>query len=216
MNAPVRCRLGILLSGRGSNFAAIQEAIAQGQLPHAEIAVVISNHEDAPGLTLAQSKGLNTVALDKADFEGRAAFDTAIAEALKAHQVDLVVLAGYDRILSQPVLDAYPHRILNIHPSLLPAYGGKGMVGSKVHQAVIDGREATSGCTVHVVTDVVDGGAILGQSSVPVLDTDTPETLAARVLAQEHQLYPRMIGAWIAQNFLNKRQIDSHEHNALV
>jgi phosphoribosylglycinamide formyltransferase-1 len=210
------CRLGILLSGRGSNFAAIQEAIEQGRLPYAEIAVVISNHIDAPGLTLAQSKGLTTVALEKSKFANRAAFDSAVAETLKAHQVQLVVLAGYDRILSQPVLEAYPQRILNIHPSLLPAYGGKGMVGTKVHQAVIEGQENTSGCTVHIVTDVVDGGAILGQRSIPVLESDTPELLAARVLEQEHQLYPQVIKAWIEKNILNKGQVDSHEHNALV
>lgn len=216
MSMEAKCRLGVLLSGRGSNFAAIQEAMEQGRLLHAEIAVVISNHAEAPGLTLAQSKGLKTVALNKAHFENRLAFDTAVTDALKAHQVDLVVLAGYDRILGQPVLQAYPQRILNIHPSLLPAYGGKGMVGSKVHQAVIEGRETTSGCTVHVVTDIVDGGAVLGQKSVPVLEADTPDTLAARVLAQEHQLYPQVIGAWVEQHFLNKRQVDSHEYNALV
>ncbi len=201
MNAAPKCRLGVLLSGRGSNFGAIQRAISDGDLPNAEIAVVISNHPEAEGLKLAQSHGLQTRAWDKSEFESRQAFDEAIAAALQADQVDLVILAGYDRILGNALLAAYPGRILNIHPSLLPAYGGKGMVGHKVHQAVLANGEAESGCTVHLVTEVVDGGAILGQSRVPVLADDTPEALAARVLAQEHQLYPRTIQSFIQTHF---------------
>ena len=201
MSAAPKCRLGVLLSGRGSNFGAIQRAIAEGRLSNAEIAVVISNHPEAEGLTLAQSHGLKTLAWDKSEFETRQAFDEVIAAALQAHQVDLVILAGYDRILGNALLAAYPGRILNIHPSLLPAYGGKGMVGHKVHQAVLANGEAESGCTVHLVTEVVDGGAILGQSQVPVHPSDTPETLAARVLAQEHQLYPQAIGNFIQTHF---------------
>lgn len=202
-----KCRLGILLSGRGSNFSAIQTAIETGVLPNAEIAIVISNHANAVGLTLAQSKHLKTAVFEKAGFESRIAFDQAVADTLKAHQAELVVLAGYDRIISAPLLEAYPGRILNIHPSLLPAYGGKGMLGIKVHQAVVANGEAESGCSVHLVTDVVDGGAVLGQSRVPVLENDTPESLAARILAQEHQLYPQVIrefiDAHIAQTVIN-------------
>ena len=216
MNASKKWRLGILLSGRGSNFEAIQEAIEQGHLPNTEVAIVVSNHADAGGLMLAQSKGLKTAALDKQNFENRAAFDRAVTETLQAHEVDLVILAGYDRIISAPLLEAYPARILNIHPSLLPAYGGKGMVGIKVHQAVVENREAHSGCTVHIVTDVVDGGAIVGQRSVPVLDSDTPETLAARILEQEHQLYPQAIREFIAKYFAQEGETDSYERNALV
>jgi phosphoribosylglycinamide formyltransferase 1 len=216
MSAATTCKLGILLSGRGSNFAAIQQAIESGTLPNAEIAVVISNHTDAPGLALAQSKGIKTVAFEKHQFENRLAFDAAVAEALQSHGVQLVVLAGYDRILGTPVLAAFPNRIINIHPSLLPAYGGKGMVGARVHQAVLEAKEQESGCSVHLVTDVVDGGAILGQSRVAVLENDTPETLAARVLEQEHRLYPQVLRAWIEQHFLDRGELDSHEQDALV
>jgi phosphoribosylglycinamide formyltransferase-1 len=216
MNAPSKCRLGILLSGRGSNFAALQKAISSGTLIHAEVAVVVSNHPDAVGLSVAESQGLKTVALDKSKFESRQAFDQAITDALQAHQVDLVILAGYDRILGNALLAAYPGKILNIHPSLLPAYGGKGMVGHKVHQSVLENNETESGCSVHLVTEIVDGGGILGQSRVPVLSTDTPETLAARVLEQEHQLYPRVIGEFIQQQLAQREDTKaSHEHETL-
>jgi phosphoribosylglycinamide formyltransferase-1 len=210
------CRLGVMLSGRGSNFAAIQNAIEAGTLRHARIALVVSNHADAPGLEVAHAKGLKTATFDKADFENRQAFDAAVAESLKAEGVELLILAGYDRIISAPILEAYAGRILNIHPSLLPAYGGKGMVGGKVHAAVLENRETESGCSVHVVTDTVDGGPVLGQARVPVRPNDTPETLAARVLEQEHQLYPRAIGSFIEQHILPGEESKSHERNALV
>lgn len=197
----MKCRLGILLSGRGSNFAAILEAIERGDLPGAEIALVFSNHTDAAGLDLARGKGLKTLSLEKTDFENRRAFDQALTEALQESEVDLVVLAGYDRILTSPLLEAYPHRILNIHPSLLPHYGGKGMLGIKVHEAVLANGELESGCSVHLVTDVVDGGEVLGQGRVRIRPDDTPETLAARILKEEHRLYPQMIGRWIEQHF---------------
>lgn len=197
------CRLGILLSGRGSNCVAIAKAIETGVLPNAEISVVISNRAEAPGLALAEAKGLKTVIIEKHQFDTRSACDAAIVETLQAHQVDLIILAGYDRILDPVLLTAYPGRILNIHPSLLPAYGGKGMVGAKVHQAVLSNAEQESGCSVHVVTETVDGGPILGQSRVPVLTLDTPEMLAARILEQEHQLYPQVIGEFIERHFFS-------------
>jgi len=187
------CALGILLSGRGSNYEAIQQAIQQGVITHAHIAVVISNRQDAKGLALARMSHLPCILLNAAAYSSRQDFDTAILRALKAHHVDLLVLAGYDRILGEPVLSAYPHRILNIHPSLLPAYGGKGMVGTRVHEAVLSSGDVQSGCSVHVVTETIDGGPVLGQRTVPVLPGDTAETLAARVLAEEHQLYPQVI-----------------------
>ncbi len=210
-----KVRLGVLLSGRGSNFAAIQKAITEGSLSNAEIALVISNHPDAAGLSLAESYGLSTLALDKVQFESRQRFDQAIVDALKAHQVDVVILAGYDRIITNALLNAYAGRILNIHPSLLPAYGGKGMVGHKVHQSVLDNCEAQSGCSVHLVTEIVDGGTILGQSAVPVLSNDTAETLAARILEQEHQLYPRIIGEFIQQLAQQEALKTSHEQASL-
>lgn len=190
-------RLGVLLSGRGSNFAAIQAAIEAGNIPNTRVSVAISNHANAQGLQFAASKEIPAFALDKSEFESRIAFDQAIVEILRRHQVDLVILAGYDRIISAPLLEAYDRRILNIHPSLLPAYGGKGMVGIKVHQTVLTNLEEESGCSVHLVTAVVDDGPVLGQSRVPVMADDTPETLASRVLAEEHRLYPATIGKYI-------------------
>ena len=204
MNKPgVPCRLGILLSGRGSNFQAIHRAIDDGGL-QAEIALVFSNHADAPGLAYAEARGLPAASLDKADFENRAAYDTELVSLLKTCGVDLVVLAGYDRILGKPLLEAFPGRVLNIHPSLLPAYGGKNMVGLKVHQAVVDAKEAESGCSVHLVTEVVDGGRVLGQRKVAVTPADTAETLAAKVLAEEHRLYPEAIQRYIEHHLLGE------------
>jgi phosphoribosylglycinamide formyltransferase-1 len=199
-----KCRLGILLSGRGSNFQAIYQAIQSGQLGNAEIALVVSNHADAAGLQFAKDQKLPTLLQEKTGYENRAAYDRDLVQQLQAHQVELIVLAGFDRILSPALIEAFQDRILNIHPSLLPAYGGKNMVGVKVHQAVIENQESASGCSVHVVTETVDGGPVLGQSQVPVLADDTPETLAARILKEEHALYPRVIGDYIQQIGINR------------
>lgn len=181
-------RIGILLSGRGSNFQAIAQAIQIGTLQDTEIAVVLSNKASAPGLAIAAGMGLPTEI---------AKSDPALLEALQAHHVNLVVLAGYMKLLTPVLLDAYAGRILNIHPSLLPAYGGVGMYGERVHQAVLQGKESHSGCSVHLVTEVIDGGQVLGQRQVPVLADDTADTLAARILTQEHQLYPEVLQAFI-------------------
>ncbi len=193
----MKARLCILLSGRGSNFQAIHQAILSGNLNNAIIGLVISNKADAPGLQYAKEQGLPALSIRRKDFPDNQALDQAVLDHLKTHQIDVVVLAGYNRIISPVLLQAYPQRILNIHPSLLPAYGGPGMVGHKVHEAVLSNQEQHSGCTVHIVTDVVDGGPILAQATVPVLPNDTPESLAERVLLQEHQLYPQTIQAFI-------------------
>lgn len=186
------CRLGILLSGRGSNFEAIADAIEAGTLKQAEIVVVLSNKPDAGGLATAKQKNLPT---------GVITSDTEILDQLRQHRVDLVILAGYNRILSPQLVEAYPNRILNIHPSLLPAYGGKGMVGLKVHAAVVAAGERQSGCTVHLVTQEVDAGPILGQATVHINRKETPETLAQKILKEEHKLYPAIIGRYIARKF---------------
>jgi phosphoribosylglycinamide formyltransferase 1 len=193
------CRLGILLSGRGSNFAALQQAIVTGELTQATIAVVLSNRFEAAGLDLARAAGLKAIALNPDQAATLDSRDAALVALLTEHAVDVVLLAGYDRIIGPALLAAFPDRILNIHPSLLPAYGGKGMVGANVHAAVLANHETESGCTVHLVNDVVDGGKILGQSRVPVMADDTPETLASRVLAQEHRLYPRVVNDFVRQ-----------------
>lgn len=179
-------RLGVLLSGRGSNFQAILRAIQDGRL-EAEIAVVISNVPDAPGLAYAAAQGLKTVALNSKGVK-RAEFDQLLVAELDRAQVDLVVLAGYMRLLSPEFVQHYEGRMLNIHPSLLPSF--KGLHAQK--QALEAGVKI-AGCTVHYVDTEMDTGPILMQAAVPVLTDDTEETLSARILEQEHQLYPAAI-----------------------
>ena len=183
---PANRRLGILLSGRGSNFEAIADHIATGKL-NAEIGVVISNVESAPGLSRAQSRGLNTVFIPSQK-RPREDFDREAVQVLKANDVSLVILAGFMRIFSRVFLEAYPYGILNIHPSLLPSFPGKD-----VQQGVLDYGVKFSGCTVHFVDDALDGGPIVAQTVVPILDTDTAPTLAARILEQEHRIYSEAI-----------------------
>ena len=179
-------RLGILLSGRGSNFVAIADSIAAGRLD-AEIAVVISNRADAPGMVVARHRGLKVVLLPSRGIE-REEHDTRLAAELDQAGVDLICLAGYMRLLSASFIRRYPQRILNIHPSLLPAFPGLG-----VQQQAIDHGVKVSGCTVHFVDEGLDSGPIVKQAAVPVLDDDTAESLAARVLKEEHRIYSEAI-----------------------
>ncbi len=180
-------RLGILLSGRGSNFLAIANSLAAGRIPNAEIAVVISNRADAPGLAAARERGLEAIAIE-ANGRKRAEHDAAIVGALREHQVGLVCLAGYMRLLSPEFIQAFPQRILNIHPSLLPAFPGL----DAQHQAFEYGVKI-AGCTVHFVDEQLDHGVIVLQRTVPVLETDDAGTLSARILAQEHIAYTEAI-----------------------
>jgi phosphoribosylglycinamide formyltransferase-1 len=180
-------RLGILLSGRGSNFLAIADAITQGQIANAHIAVVISNRPEAPGIEAARSKGFAAEVIE-AKGRRRAEHDEEIIATLQAHQVDLVCLAGYMRLLSAEFVRAFPQRILNIHPSLLPAFPGL----DAQRQALEYGVEV-SGCTVHFVDEELDHGVIVVQKTVPVLAQDDEHTLAARILAQEHVAYAEAI-----------------------
>jgi phosphoribosylglycinamide formyltransferase-1 len=179
-------RLGILLSGRGSNFIAIADSIAAGKLD-AEIAVVISNRADAPGIEVARQRALNAQVIPSKG-RGREEHDTAVIAALKSAQVDLVILAGYMRLLSPEFIHAFPHQILNIHPSLLPAFPGL----DAQRQALDYGAKVT-GCTVHFVDEHLDHGPIIVQRTVPVLANDTEETLSARILEQEHIAYSEAI-----------------------
>ena len=180
-------RLGILLSGRGSNFLAIAEAIAQGRLEQAEIAVVISNRGNAPGIAAARGLGFATQVIE-ARGRQRAEHDAEIVASLQAHQVDLVCLAGYMRLLSAEFVRAFPQRILNIHPSLLPAFPGLDAQSQALAYGV-----TVSGCTVHFVDEELDHGVIVLQKTVPVLPEDDEPTLAARILAQEHVAYTEAI-----------------------
>jgi phosphoribosylglycinamide formyltransferase 1 len=193
--SPRTHRLGILLSGRGSNFLAIAEAIAQGRLEHAEIAVVISNRSDAPGIAAARSAGFQTQVIE-ARGRQRAEHDAEIIAGLQAHQVDLVCLAGYMRLLSAQFVRAFPQRILNIHPSLLPAFPGLDAQRQALEYGV-----TVSGCTVHFVDEELDHGVIVLQKTVPVLPEDDDHALAARILAQEHVAYTEAIARVLSGKF---------------
>ena len=179
-------RLGILLSGRGSNFEAIARNVLEGKIP-AEIAVVISNKETAAGLAHADEMGLATRFIPSQGKE-REAFDREVVAELKEFQVELVCLAGFMRILSPYFVRQFPRRILNIHPALLPSFPGEDAQRQALEHGV-----KFSGCTVHLVDEGVDTGPIICQAVVPVLDADTPETLSARILKEEHRIYSEAI-----------------------
>lgn len=176
--------IGVLISGRGSNLQALIDAVAGGRLP-ARIALVISNRADAQGLDRAEAAGIETLVLDHKAYGSREHFDAALAVALRSRGVSLVCLAGFMRLVGAPLLDAFPQAIVNIHPSLLPSF--PGLEAQK--QALLHGVKV-SGVTVHLVTGELDGGPIVMQAAVPVLDEDTPDTLAARILVEEHRIYP--------------------------
>jgi phosphoribosylglycinamide formyltransferase-1 len=188
-------RLGILLSGRGSNFVALADAVDAGSLPHASIAVVLSNREDAPGLTLARERGLPAQAVP-ARGRSREVQDAELIAHLREAGVTLVCLAGYMRLLSPAFIAAFPQKILNIHPSLLPAFPGLDAQA----QALAYGVTVT-GCTVHFVDEQLDHGVIVGQRTVPVEPGDDAQTLSARILKQEHLLYPQAVARVIAGHF---------------
>jgi phosphoribosylglycinamide formyltransferase 1 len=179
-------RLGILISGRGSNFEAIANSIARRQLD-ADIAIVISNRAGAPGLEIAMERGIPMRVIASAGLE-RETYDAMLIQELRTHEVDLVCLAGFMRLLSANFIRAFPARVLNIHPSLLPAFTGL----DAPRQALEYGARIT-GCTVHFVDEYLDSGPIIIQAAVPVLDADTVESLSARILVQEHLIYSKAI-----------------------
>jgi len=200
-------RLGVLILGRGSNLQAIIDAIADGRL-RAEIAVVISNIQNAAGLDIARVANIPTLVIPHQDSPSRAAYDRALAQALRTRQVDLVCLAGFMRLLGTSFIDAFPNRILNIHPSLLPAFPGL----DAQQQALQHGVKVT-GATVHFVDAALDAGPIVLQSAVPVRAADTVASLAARILVEEHRLYPEAIdrvlnGGWRIDG---RRMVDTAE-----
>lgn len=188
-------RIGVLISGRGSNLQALMDAIAEGRLD-AQIVVVVSNRADAAGLERAQEAGIETLVMDHRAYATRDEYDAAVAAELQRRSVSLVCLAGFMRLIGSPLLNAFPNAILNIHPSLLPAFPG-------VHaqrQALEHGVKV-SGATVHMVTGELDGGPIVVQAPVPVKDDDTEDTLAARILIEEHRIYAEAVkivldGGW--------------------
>ncbi len=186
-----RPHIGVLVSGRGSNLQAILDAIASGELA-AQVALVISSRRDAPALEIAAAQGVATRVIVPKEYPSRAEAGAEIVAALRRADVRLVALAGYKPILDASVTRAYPNAILNVHPSLLPAFAG-GMAPRPQTEALAAGVKI-SGCTVHFVTEEVDAGPIIAQAAVPVLDDDTVESLSARILVEEHRLLPRVIG----------------------
>ncbi|MDH5669843.1 MAG: phosphoribosylglycinamide formyltransferase [Nitrospira sp.] len=190
-NSTTPLRVAVLASGRGSNLQAIIDAVEAGQV-QANIVAVISNKKESMALERARTHGLPDVFVDPKPFAGlpdsRAAYDRALLEILEKNQVELVLLAGYMKIITAVLVDAYANRMMNIHPSLLPSFPGLD-----VQKKAIDWGCKLAGCTVHFVTEGVDEGPIILQAAVPILDDDTPEILAARILVQEHKIYPRAV-----------------------
>jgi phosphoribosylglycinamide formyltransferase-1 len=185
-------KLVILISGRGSNMRSIMAAQAAGDL-NAEIVAVISNRPNAAGIESAAEAGISTAIVDHKTYDSREAFDTALAKEIDAYEPDYVILAGFMRILTADFVNHYQHRLLNIHPSLLPKYKGLN-----THQRAIDAGDEEHGASVHFVTPELDDGPVILQAKVPILEGDTADTLAARVLEQEHLLYPAAIKKLIA------------------
>lgn len=188
-------RIVILISGRGSNMRAIAQACAlEGW--NARVAAVVSNRPEAEGLDFARERGIPTAVVDHREFSGREAFDGALAAAIDAHEPDLLLLGGFMRVLTPGFVGRYEGRMINVHPSLLPAFPGL-----YTHRRAIEEGCKVTGCTVHFVTQELDHGPIIAQATVPILPGDTEETLAARVLAREHLLYPRAV-RWVVEDLL--------------
>lgn len=190
-------RLAVYASGSGTILQALLDNFGPGRGAPAEVALVVSNNPGAFALARARGAGVPTAVVDHRG-QSREAFEADLAAVTEAHRIDLVCLAGFLRILSPAFVRRYAGRILNTHPALLPAFGGRGMYGERVHQAVLAAGVAVSGCTIHLVDEVPDGGPIVAQAAVPVLPGDTPATLAARVQAEERRLYPEVVRWWAA------------------
>jgi phosphoribosylglycinamide formyltransferase-1 len=187
-------RIGVLISGRGSNMVALADGVHDGMIPNAEIAVVISDQRGAFGLDKAKERGIETLVIERSGRK-REEHDREIVAALRIRQVDLVCLAGYMRLLSGEFLKAFPRRILNIHPSLLPLFPGLD-----AQKQALDNGARVSGCTVHFVDETLDGGPIIAQRTVPVSDDDTIESLSARILIEEHRLYTEAVAMVLGNN----------------
>lgn len=185
--------IAVFGSGRGSNFSAILSALQRGEIPNARIRLVISNNSNAGILETARLHGIPAKHISAKQFTGEEEFVGAVRNTLRTHDVNFIVLAGYMKRFPPQLIPAYKGRIINVHPALLPKFGGKGMYGMHVHEAVLESKENQSGATVHVVDEEYDRGTILLQESIPVEPADTPESLAAKVLAVEHALLPRAL-----------------------
>lgn len=188
--------LVVFASGSGSNFQSIINAVQNGQI-NARVVGLISNNADAFSIERARKNDIPFAIINPLQFKSETEYEQVLLQQLANWKVDLLILAGYLKKIPISVIEAYPNQILNIHPSLLPKYGGKGFYGMNVHKAVLDNKEKESGCTVHIVTKEYDDGPILGQAVVQIEENETPEQLAQRVLNQEHKLYPVIIQQYL-------------------
>jgi phosphoribosylglycinamide formyltransferase-1 len=187
-----KLKLAVFASHEGSNMQSIIDASKSGNLA-AEVLCIISNNSDSGALRRAKNEGIAGYHISSKDFPNEADLINEFLRILNLHSIDLIILAGYMKIIPQAVISAYRNRILNIHPALLPKFGGKGMYGMNVHRAVIEAGEKESGATVHLVNEIYDNGRILLQKKVQISDSDTPESLASKVLAEEHKIYVETI-----------------------
>ena len=190
---PDKLNIAVFASGRGSNFRAILDAIRSGTIPGAAVVLAVSNNPSSGALAIARENNIPALHISEKQFPAEEHFTKALLDALAAHEVNFVALAGYMKMLPGPLVRRFRNRIVNIHPALLPAHGGKGMYGMHVHEAVIASGEKRSGATVHIVDEDYDRGPIVLQREVSVDAGDTPERLAARVLPVEHEIYPEAI-----------------------
>lgn len=186
-------RLAVFASGKGSNLRAIDHAITSRRLTGIEIVLVLSNNSTADALEYARSRGIDAVHCSVVTAGSEPAHETQMLATLRAHSVDIIALAGYMKQIPPAVVRAYEGRMINVHPALLPDFGGQGMYGMHVHRAVVEARRKTTGATVHYVSDEYDSGTIIAQAECPVEESDTPETVARKVLQVEHELYPRAL-----------------------
>ncbi len=201
-----KVRIAVLCSGGGTNFQAIENAAEAGMLPHGEIVLVLSDHADAYVLKRAKGYGIKTEVFDKAGYPDRNAREAAMIACLKAHQIGLVVLAGFMTILSETFVGEFRGRTINIHPALLPSFGGKGMYGLHVHEAALKAGVKVTGATVHFVTGECDAGPIIAQKAVEVKDGDTPETLQKRVMREaEWVIFPQAVEE-VAKNICKENE----------
>ena len=188
----LKARIAVLVSGGGTNLQALLDAEAAGSIKHGEIVLVISNNPQAYALQRARNHGIETVVIDSQAYPDQEAFERRLKDVLKEKEIDLIVLAGFMRILSEGFTKTYPKRIINVHPSLIPSFCGKGYYGLRVHEAALSCGVKVSGATVHFVNEIPDGGEIILQKAVPVRKGDTPETLQRRIMEQaEWRLLPR-------------------------
>jgi len=192
-------KITVFASGSGTNFKKIHQAALDNRIP-ASVTCLICNNPEAGALSYAKKQGIRTCLISHTDFDSEQTFAARLNEVLRSEKPDLIALAGYLKKIPDSVIEQYHGKIINIHPSLLPKYGGKGWYGMKVHQAVIENNEPVSGCTVHYVTTEYDEGPIIAQKQITVSPDDTPETLANKIQKLEHQLYPEVIKDLLSGN----------------